>query len=137
MCISYVANFLVFACVNMSSINVDSKIPNLSRRKPATGLTMVVKILGEHFRPNGKTCHSNSFPPPLKSKKFPEFPGDMQKSIFDVNSTKPTTRPKPLPNPNHFFHSEVNLSHRKVETFQIDNGSPLVRGSFRFRYGKV
>ena len=77
--------------------------------------------------------------PPNESKKFPEFlvDGDMQKSIFDVNSTKLTTRPKPLPNPNHLFHSEMNLSNRMVETFQIDNGSPLVRGSFRFRHSKV
>ena len=75
-------------------------------------------------------------PPPFESKIFPEFPvdGNMQKSIIQINSTKPTTRPKPLPNPSHLFHPEMNLSNRMVETFQIDNGSPFVRG---FRYGKV
>ena len=77
--------------------------------------------------------------PPLESKKFPEFivNGNMQKSILQINSTKPTTRPKPLPNPSHLFHSEMNILNRMVETFQIDNGSPFVRGSFRFRYSKV
>ena len=53
----------------------------------------------------------------------------MEKGIFDVYPTKPTARPEPLSNPSHLFHSERNFSNRRVEVFQIENGSPFVRGS--------
>ena len=37
------------------------------------GLTIVVNILGEHVRPKGNTCHSNSLPPHSNLRNFLNF----------------------------------------------------------------
>ena len=76
---------------------------------------------------------------PTKSKEFldPGVHGDMEEGIFDVQPRTMGAMTEPFPDTFHLFHDEVNVANVFIEFLQIQDRSPFVRNSLRFRYCEV
>ena len=63
--------------------------------------------------------------------------GDMEEGILEIQPRTHGALLEPFPDCFKFFHPEIYVSDVFIELFQVQDWSPFVRSSLRFRYCKV
>ena len=79
------------------------------------------------------------FPSPFKPKELLDLGSheDMEECILEIQPHTHGALLEPFPDCFKFFHLEIYVTNVFIELFQVQDRSPFVRSSLRFRYCKV